>query len=290
MSIYYFVKGRFPKKDKLAELRLISDARGNVPGDVLKDDKYFDQFILDLPEMVPGQRNNLHSLQYATMDDERRTTFDLRTIRNILVRQVGPVGEEAMYEIFNRLNSGGVNLTPQEIRRCMFDSGFYNMLYQTNASDKWRKLVGAKIPDIHMKDVEILLRGFAMLIQGEAYRPSMIKFLNSFSKRAKSFDQNEVARLQSLLDSFLESCSGLSTDAFHSTPGRFSPMLFEAAFVVACSDPYNQGKTVQGKIVPESLKSLKEDSQFQSAAQRQTSSTKNVKLRLSRAKEILVVG
>ena len=52
-----------------------------------------------------------------------------------------------------------MNLTPQEIRRCMFDSKFYDLLYKTNTEKRWRDLVGAQIPDIHMKDVEILLRG-----------------------------------------------------------------------------------------------------------------------------------
>ena len=33
-----------------------------------------------------------------------------------------------------------------------------------------------------MKDVEILLRGFAMLVKGDKYRPSMAKFLNQFSR------------------------------------------------------------------------------------------------------------
>ena len=290
MSIYYFVKGRFPRKEKLLELRLISDEQGNVPAEALKLDEYFGGFRLDLPGMLPGQPNKFHHIQYSTMDEEQQRMFDLRTIRNILVRQVGPAGDEAMYEIFNRLNSGGVILKPQEIRRCMFDSEFYSLLYKTNANEKWRSLVGAKIPDVHMKDVEILLRGFAMLIQGETYRPSMVKFLNKFSKDAKFFKNPELNHLQLLLDSFLESCSGLPDDAFHSTPGRFSPMIFEAAFVAVCSEPYAHKQAVLRKIDLNFLKSLKDDPQFQNAAQRQTTSSRNVSIRLSRAREILVAG
>ena len=289
MSIYYFVKGRFPKKEKLAELRLIFDEQANKFEEVFSNDNYFVEFNLDLPGTVPGQPNKFHTLRYSGMDDEQKTTFDLRTIRNILVRQVGPAGDEAMYEIFNRLNSGGVNLTPQEIRRCMFDSKFYNLLYKTNTDDKWRKLVGAKVPDIHLKDVEILLRGFAMLVQGDRYRPSMVKFLNSFSKDARNFGTNDLKHLQLLLGSFLESCSSLPSDAFHSTPGRFSPMLFEAVFVAVCSDAYSQRQAVKGKIDLNSLKALKEDAEFQSATQRQTTSSRNVNMRLSRAKKILIL-
>ena len=128
-----------------------------------------------------------------------------------------------MYEIFNRLNSGGINLTPQEIRRCTFDSRFYEILYETNTQPRWRKLVGTRIPDIHMKDVEILLRGFAMLISEDTYRPSMVRFLNLFSQQAKSFDEDRLQQFRRLLESFLDSCQNLPSDAFHSTQGRFSP-------------------------------------------------------------------
>jgi hypothetical protein len=37
-----------------------------------------------------------------------------------------------------------------------------------------------------MKDVEILLPGFVMLIEGDNYAPSMVKFLNQFSRKARS--------------------------------------------------------------------------------------------------------
>ena len=167
-----------------------------------------------------------------------------------------------MYEIFNRLNSGGINLKPQEIRRCTFDSQFYEMLYKTNAEQSWRDLVGTKVPDIHMRDVEILLRGFAMLTNEDSYRPSMVKFLNKFSQEAQSFDQETLSGFKALLDSFLESCRDLPSDAFHSINGRFSPMIFESVFVAACREPHESGCVVEGSIDLDSLNELKEDEEF----------------------------
>ena len=149
----------------------------------------------------------------------------------------------------------------------MFDSKFYDMLYLTNIKDEWRNLVGVKIPDIHMKDVEILLRGFAMLIKGCEYRPSMVKFLNKFSADARSFDDNYLQRLQNLLASFLVSCKDLPRDAFHSTQGRFSPMIFEAVFVAACTEPFTNGRNLAGNIDADSLNALKRDSEFYNATQ-----------------------
>ena len=287
MSIYYFVKERFPRKEKLAELRLTSDGKSNVATEILSDNAYFSDFQLALPENSPGQPNRFHKRRYSSLDEGYQTSFDLRTIRNIIVQQIHPQGDNAMYEIFNRLNSGGVNLTPQEIRRCMFNSEFYDMLYRTNTQEDWRNLVGVRIPDTHMKDVEILLRGFAMLIEGESYRPSMVKFLNQFSQQAKSFNESCVKQLHQLLQSFLVSCRNLPKDAFHSTQGRFSPMVFESVFVAACSKPYANHQTISGKITIESLNALKEDAKFRDATQSKTSDRANVQARLSRACGIL---
>ena len=290
MSVYYFVKGRFPRKDQLVNLRMLSDGRSVVPSKVLTDGRYFTDFRLSLPENVPGQPNRFHRRTYDTLDDQHRSSFDLRTIRHIIVRQVGPAGDSAMYEIFNRLNSGGVNLTPQEIRRCTFDSRFYDMLYETNAQDAWRKMVGKKIPDIHMKDVEILLRGFAMLLKEESYRPSMVKFLNGFSQEAKSFDANRIEQMRQLLASFLASCKELPSDAFHSLQGRFSPMIFESVFVAVCREPYLQNACVAGTIDGPSLDLLKDDPEFRRATQSQTTSSENVKKRLSLARALVALN
>ena len=289
MSIYYFVKGRFPRKERLATLRLNLKDRSAIPSQLLDKDDYFNDFRLNLPETLPGRQNRFHRLDYDSLDDPYRSSFDLRTIRHIIVRQVGPAGDDAMYEIFNRLNSGGVNLTPQEIRRCTFDSAFYDMLYRTNTKKEWRQLVGRSVPDIHMKDVEILLRGFAMLINEESYRPSMVKFLNSFSQQARTFKPARLKRLEALLESFLESCADLPSDAFHSIQGRFSPMIFESLFVAACKRPYHQSKAVRGKINLGSLQNLKEDQLFRAATQSQTTSLSNVKKRLKRARELLML-
>lgn len=286
MSIYYFVRGRFPRKEKLVELRQMFDEQGEISNAVMEDSRYFVDFNLRLPEQVPGHINRFNKQNYTTLDEEYQTTFNLRTIRNVIVKQVRPNGNSSIYEIFSRLNSGGMNLTPQEIRRCTYDSPFYDMLYRTNTRPEWRRLVGAEVPDLHMKDVEILLRGFAMLIEGGTYKPSMIRFLNLFSESAKTFDQRKLESLEELLESFMESCAKLTADTFR-IGGRFSPMVFESVFVASCSEAYGTGTLVSGKINPDSVVTLRTDRKFFSATQSNTTATDQVRTRLDRAREIL---
>jgi hypothetical protein len=82
-----------------------------------------------------------------------------------------------------------------------------------------------------MKDVEVLLRGLAMLIDADNYAPSMVKFLNQFSRRARGYDERRNKYLYELLKSFFDACEDLPRDAFLNKKNkRFNVALYEAAF------------------------------------------------------------
>ena len=222
MSIYYFVKQRFPRRERRSDIRRFFAEEGKIASEILFDDEYFTQFKLSLPESLPSQRNKFKGLNYSTLG-EYKTRFDLAPIRNVIVRQGTQKGgddDSAIYEIFNRLNSGGVNLRPQEIRTSLYHSAFYEMLNEINRANKWRTLVGKSEPDLHLKDVEILLRGFAMLVDRKHYAPSMIKFLNQSSKKFKTMSEDKRRYLRELFHSFLTSTSELPDDAFLLQPTK----------------------------------------------------------------------
>lgn len=288
MSIYYFIKQRFPRTEKRVELRAIFDQHGGIPDPMLHDDAYFTKFNLQLPAKLPNQPNKFHGRNYATLDDYK-TQLDLRAIRNVIVKQNTPPDDDSsIYEIFNRLNSGGINLQAQEIRASLYHSGFYDMLYRVNTSAAWRRVVGLPYPDLHMKDIEILLRGFALLVDGAKYAPSMTKFLNQFSKRCRAFSEGENGYLEALAKSFFESCRALPEDAFLSKRTRkFSIALFEAAFSAACEPPFSRRETVKAMLAADKLKALEEDEGFVSASRRDTTSKVNVSLRLALAQKHL---
>lgn len=288
MTIYYFMNKRFPRNEKRLELRVIFDQNKGIPEAILYNNDYFTDFNLKLPTTQPGQINKFNGLNYFTLDEEDKVSFDLRTIRNIIIKQNAPDDEHSVvFEIFNRLNSGGVNLKPQEIRTSLFHSIFYDMLYRINLNSEWRKLTPSSTPDLNMKDVEILLRGFAMLIDGESYKPSMTKFLNKFSFKAKSFPEENILFLEKLFMEFLERSSTSDDRLFHSKTGRFNISVFESIFVASCSESFEQKKIDIKAIDFVKVELLKNNVQFIEATQSDTASEKNVKSRISRAKETL---
>jgi len=289
MTIYYFMNKRFPRNEKRLELRVIFDQNKGIPDSILNNNDYFTDFNLKLPTTQPNQVNKFNNLNYFTLDDGDRISFELRTIRNIIIKQNAPDDEHSVvFEIFNRLNSGGINLKPQEIRTSLFHSDFYDMLYRLNLGTSWRSLTPSTTPDLNMKDVEILLRGFAMLIDGDNYKPSMTKFLNRFSLKAKSFPDLNIKYLECLFMAFLDKVPNSDNRLFHSKSSRFNISVFESIFVATCSNAFSNKDTNIPDIDIDKVIKLKADEDFIDATQFDTASEKNVKFRINRAKEMLI--
>ena len=276
MSIYYFIKKRFPRKEKRSDLRNIFDREGRTPEDILDKDEYFQTFNLRLPEKLPDHKSKFKGLNYETLG-EYKTQFDLRPIRNIVVKQNVPSNDDSsMYEVFNRLNTGGVNLQPQEIRTSMYHSNFYEMLYRINTEKKWRRILQSTEPDLHMKDIEILLRGFAMLIDGENYAPSMLKFLNQFSKHCEGFSDEQNEYFENLFASFLNACADLPDNAFmNKKNNRFNIALYEAVFSAVNQNAFSDNRCINGKLDTEKIHTLETDPEFSGAALAGTTKTAN---------------
>ncbi len=294
MSIYYFLKGVFPKKERTAELRRVFDTYAGIPAEILSDDAYFTKFNLHFQENLPNRKNRLQGLNYATLGADQ-VSLNLRPIRNIIIKQNAPdpatedVSSSSMYEIFNRLNSGGINLTPQEIRMSLYHSRFYDMLYRLNLNPRWRTILGIEEPDAHLKDVEIMLRAFAILIEGATYAPSMVRFLNTFSKLSRKFDEATLIYLEKLFTVFLESYDSLSPKPFHGRKsGKFNISTFEAVFSAQVGDAFQKKSEIIHPIGQGPLEKLIQDSEFVEASQEKTTSKAHVSLRLRKAREIIL--
>lgn len=290
MTIYYFIKGRFPRTSQAATLRQMFEQYGQIPESTFADDEYFRDFRLQLSDYLPGRLNKLNRRTYEDLD-EYRLAFDLRPVRTVVVKQNRTDSDiSAVFEIFSRLNSGGVNLRPQEIRACIYHSPFYDSLAELNLNRLWRRLLAKPQPDPHMKDVEIMVRALAMLIDGERYAPSMTRFLNSFSKMCQGKTANEIEYLSNLFKSFLEKTIALPREVFiNPATNRLDLALFEAVFTAACGDAYRATRMLSehGMLNEASVSALGADVEFREASQSATTDRRNVVARLRLGREYI---
>lgn len=283
LSIYFFIKQRFPTNLGRAKLREYLTGDTKIEASILSNDDYFSNFKLSLPSPVVSERNKLDGLKYETLGEYKYTFEIMRTIRSIVIKQNEPDDDSSIYEIFNRLNTGGQNLSPQEIRMSLYYSDFYRMILTLNQDIRWRRLLNQDAPDIHFKDVEILIRAFAMLFNYKEYSSPMSKFLNAFSKDAMQFNDKQTEYLKDLFSSFLDNCSHIGPEKFASKSGQFRISLFESIFVAACLSPFTRRALLNKRISVVSVEALGSDQELQDATQGSVASARSVATRISRA-------
>ena len=289
LSIYFFVKGRFPKNvDSRITVRNTINCSSELDG-ILADNNIFKDFVLQLDEMDSRVKSRYHGCKFMTLDKDTQIKFRLRRyLRTVVVRQNKPDdNSSSMFEIFNRLNTGGAPLNHQEIRASLYYCSFYAMLVETNDKECWRKLLGKPTQDLRSGDIELILRSLALLQEGENYSPKMVTFLNDFSRQSKSFKSDHIEYLQKIFVSFIDSCSELGEKAFFRN-NRFSKTLFESVFVAISKQSFINGSLVAGKIDKSSFELLKSDEKFISYLMSGSSSTDSINNRISLAENMIL--
>lgn len=289
MTLYYFYNGRFPRKNKRNELREIFDEHGFIPKEIINNDDYFQKFNLNLDSPFQSHPNRFNKLNIDTLA-EHRMSLELSTIRNMIIKPVAEDEEHAaMFEIFNRLNSGGMNLTPQEIRMSMYNSKFNCSLLKLNSHPKWRELLGKPTEDLRLNDVEAILRSFAMLCYADKYKTTISGFLNVYSNHMISYDQEKIDKLVDIWHKFLTACNNITNEDFRTGGNRMSITLFESVFYAICFDALNDNLTTLElpTVTKEYLESLKSDEDFIEHSTGKTTRKESVQGRVYRAYALL---
>lgn len=298
MSLYFFVKGRFPKPDTRLQLRDHHTQTEFISKSFLSENKNFTNFSLKLDSKNNPQQNRFHDKNYETLDPEDQTTLNLSTIRNMIIKPSIDSEEnvQSMFEIFNRLNSGGMNLNNQEIRMSLYHSEFMKSLIQMNKNKTWRnKLLGKSNEDLRLKDIELILRLFGMLLAGYKsclknndktidYQNSIIGFLNNVANATKNLNNDELILLGEIWDKFMSEIENMDGVSFnfsedHSNT-KISITFLEALFFGACRDAWDNKDINLINIEIDFINRLKADQDFKDSSTGKTNSKSNVQNRL----------
>lgn len=228
LSIFFFAKGRFPRSNSRGSIRSLLNEGQGIRESALQDDALFQDFPLRLPKSPTGQPNKFNGLKFATLGDYQ-ITLNLRTLRNVVVKQTHPSGDSSIFEIFSRLNTGGINLSQQEIRASLYHSELISNILTQNESPLWRQLIGLSTPDSRMRDFEVILRSLALARGAENYAGSMAAFINKFCIDAQSYSSDQTKSAIVTFQKFLELSMEAGGDLFK-RQSKFSGVLFESFF------------------------------------------------------------
>ena len=199
-----------PKADKFIESLLLGLP---VPGIFLVKEETGRFLVLDGHQrlytlhayyqgIISGQEYRLGNVQerfagkrYQDLDTEERRQLDDSIIHATVVRQDKPTEDQSsIYIIFERLNTGGVNLQPQEIRVALYHGNLVRVLKSLNDERAWRKLYGKK--SRRLKDMEMILRFFAFYYHGDQYSSPMKAFLNRYMATNRNLERQSEGDLR----------------------------------------------------------------------------------------------
>lgn len=170
----------------------------------LKSLQYFASGLINTREFsLTGLETRFGGRTYKTLDEADRARLDDAVIHATVFKQDLPEGEiNSVYEVFERINTGGIKLSPQEIRSCICHGKFNDYLHKLNDNPHWRKLYGPKSK--RLKDIELILRFLAFYEKGSDYKAPLKHFLNDYMKQKRNISDDQLKNLGGIFAKTLE--------------------------------------------------------------------------------------
>jgi len=228
-----------------------------------------------------GEKGKYEGCSYRTLPEADRRRLDNALLRASIIKQDQPSEDDSgIYHVFERLNTSGVSLTPQEIRAAIYHGKFSDLIGELNRNKQWREIYGPE--NRFMRDQELILRFFAFYFHGESYTAPMKEFLNKFM----AWDRN----LAKVPGEVLYSLFTRSIAAIHEAVGRqaFRPSraintaVFDAV-MVGVTRRLSTGAAMSKESLRTIYTNLISDENFLEITQHSTGHPTNVEKRLQLA-------
>ena len=240
--------------------------------------------------VLRGQEYRLTNVQerfknklYKDLDLEERRQITNSIIHATVVRQDQPTEDQSsIYIIFERLNTGGVNLQPQEIRVALYHGDLVRVMRALNDDAAWRKLYGRK--SSRLKDMEMILRFFAFYYYADQYGRPMKDFLNRYMASNRDLQLQKEAELQNVFrETILVLEDALGQEAFR--PEGVVNAAVVDSLMVGVADRLKRGAITDLEHFRRQNTSLLSDSDYRQVIKTSTSDEANVAARMKLAKD-----
>lgn len=186
-----------------------------------------------------------------------------------------------LFTIFHRLNSGGVRLTNQEIRNCIFTGSFNTLLKEFDRSNNDWRVVRKRIWGAmdRFRSVEVLLRVLAFSDQLGQYDGNLARFLNDYMQAQSTQPEEAFEGLKTDLMNMAEKARTILSSEHR----RKLPLGLVEAVLVTLYVHKDKVKSLSGEELKAAYAQLKALPAFAESARYAVSSAENVKARLGDA-------
>lgn len=147
-----------------------------------------DKFTLNGLHVMPS----FNGKKFSTLPPKMRGAFEDYQLSFYIIQP--PTPERVKYDIFDRVNRGGTQLTHQEMREALYMGKATEMLkYLRMENGSFLKATGNSIPEKRKKDTYLILRSVSFML------------LWGFSERVKKLNNGKDISYKSDIDDFLAS-------------------------------------------------------------------------------------
>lgn len=227
--------------------------------------------LRDVPSQFGG-------VTYKSLQDEDRRRLDDSILHATIIKQDEPSEDDSsVYHIFERLNTGGTQLHPQEVRACIYHGEFNDLLRELNNNEHWRAVYGSV--SRRMRDQELILRFLALHHRADAYERPMKGFLNKYMGKNRHLLLQSKDELSNVFVTAIEvvyECLG--SKAFK--PKRAINAAVFDAVMVGIARRLKRGPISDSAAVPALYENLLADKSFAAATETGTADEESVRSRL----------
>lgn len=245
--------------------------------------KFFKEGVYQKREFeLKNVAERFRGLTYKTLSDDLRRSFDNTFIQAIVVKSDGSEASlEAIYGIFERLNSGGTQLTAHEIRVALFAGNFISVLEELNNLPSWRSIYGSKSP--RLRDQELVLRILGLYWNSSEYRQPQKKFLNQIVANNRDKTAGDIADTMDIFEKATQLIlEGVGREGLRTTGNQVNAALTEAIFF-ALMIAIERQDVLTAEQVNEAINTCKSDQDFIDAISSATANESQVTKRLALA-------
>jgi hypothetical protein len=245
---------------------------------------FYDKLFGERKFRLLGIREPWNDKTYDELEPSDQLKLDDSIVHATIFQQDHPADVlDSIYFVFQRINSGGIRLSPQEIRNCISIGPFSHLIKELNVDPHWRQIFGGPV-NKRAKDEELILRFFAMYENGKKYSRPMASFLNDFAASKNKVPERGLEHLEALFRKTAALvASSLGTRAFR--PVRsFNAAVFDSV-MTGIAARLDHGEVPPDAEVTKAYDSLLSDPEFRKGWERATADDENVKLRLKLATE-----
>ena len=151
-----------------------------------------DQFALSELKLL----KDLNGCKFSDLKPQEQARIEDRKLLIYVIKPSVPL--PMVYDIFHRINTGGTQLTRQEIRNCFYIGKATRLLKELSEKDYFRRAIDNGISSKRMKDREAILRYLAFKIQDYKvdYKNDMDAFLGDAMQKINQMSAEEIENLK----------------------------------------------------------------------------------------------